>query len=280
MRIIFVADVFVEDGILGGGELNNDEFINLVSKQNIDIEKISSALVTPEYIEQNLDARFLVANFIGLSEECKTVLASRAKYGIYEHDHKYLITRNPSNYENFIAPEAHLTNIEFYKNATAVFCQSKLHSEIVEKNLKTNNIINLGGNLWSEDALEIIEEISKKKKQKKYSILDSSIEHKNTADALRYCRAKNLDYQLIKSNNYGVFLNMLGSNEAFVFFPKTAETLSRVLVEARMMGCKTITSGPIGALSEEWFKLKGQELIDYMRDKKQKIVEIVMINLE
>ena len=38
MRIIFVADVFVEDGILGGGELNNDEFINLVSKQNIVVE--------------------------------------------------------------------------------------------------------------------------------------------------------------------------------------------------------------------------------------------------
>ena len=73
---------------------------------------------------------------------------------------------------------------------------------------------------------------------------------------------------------------MLGSNETFVFFPKTAETLSRVLVEARMMGCKTITAGHIGALSEEWFELKGQKLIDYMRAQKQKIVEIVMINLE
>ena len=68
MRIIFVADVFVEDGILGGGELNNDEFINLVSKQNVVVEKISSAIVTPEYIENNLDARFLVANFIGLGQ--------------------------------------------------------------------------------------------------------------------------------------------------------------------------------------------------------------------
>jgi len=280
MRIIFVADVFVEDGILGGGELNNDEFINLVGKQNIVVEKMSSAAVTPEYIQNNLDARFLIANFIALTEECKSVLANKARYAIYEHDHKYLVTRNPSGYEDFIAPESHLINIEFYKNALAIYCQSKLHAEIVQKNLKTDNVINLGGNLWSEEVLQVIEKISKKKKDKKYSILDSSIEHKNTSEALRYCRAKNLDYQLIKSNNYEIFLNMLGSNETFVFFPKTAETLSRVLVEARMMGCKTITAGNIGALSEEWFELKGQKLIDYMRAQKQKIVEIVMINLE
>ena len=49
------------------------------------------------------------------------------------------------------------------------------------------------------------------------------------------------------------------------------ETLSRVVVEARMMNMKVTTSKNVGAISEDWFKLKGLELIDFMRNKKIEI---------
>jgi len=116
-----------------------------------------------------------------------------------------------------------------------------------------------------------MEEISQKEKNKACSVLKSNIGHKNTLEALRFCQVKNLEHQLIEDKNYHNFLRKLGSNEKFVFFPQTPETLSRVIVEARMMGASIITNNLVGATKEDWFKLKGKELIDVMKLKRREL---------
>jgi hypothetical protein len=68
----------------------------------------------------------------------------------------------------------------------------------------------------------------------------------------------------------------MSSNNGFVFFPKTPETLSRITVEARMMNMKTITNRNVGAISEPWFSLKGEELIDRMFLKRQEIADKII----
>jgi len=61
-----------------------------------------------------------------------------------------------------------------------------------------------------------------------------------------------------------------------VFFPKTPETLSRIVVEARMMGVKIITNKLVGATKEEWFKLKGVELVEEMRARREQILKTIV----
>ena len=56
-----------------------------------------------------------------------------------------------------------------------------------------------------------------------------------------------------------------------IFFPKTPETLSRICVEARMMGMSVITNKNVGASYEDWFVLKGKDMIDFMKNKKFEI---------
>ena len=193
----------------------------------------------------------------------------KTNYIIYEHDHKYLKSRNPAVYKDFLAPEGAIVNRDFYNNAKAVLCQSQFHMEIIKKNIDLLNLVNLSGNLWSVSALKLIEELSKVSKQKKCSIMDSNIPHKNTNDAVNLCLVKKMEYELISSNVYNEFLAALGNNEKFVFLPKTPETLSRVAVEARMMNMSLIANNMLGATKEPWFKKKGKELIDIvyqMRD--------------
>ena len=91
----------------------------------------------------------------------------------------------------------------------------------------------------------------------------------------RYCQANNLEYELVSSPEYIQFLKRLGANKKFIFLPKTPETLSRVVVEARMMGLSVITNNLVGATKEEWFKLKGIELIDIMVGKRKEIPDLV-----
>jgi len=196
-------------------------------------------------------------------------------YVIYEHDHKYLKSRNPATYRDFKAPPSELINYSLYKNASAVFCQSKFHKDIVQKNLDIDNVINVGGNLWSEQSLNVIEQVSKLEKKDCCSIMQSNISHKNTTEAIKYCNHKDMDYELVSDKSYFEFLRKLGSNMKFVFLPQTPETLSRVVVESRMMGCSVITNNLVGATKESWYKLKGRPLINKMREKHKEITDLI-----
>ena len=274
MNIIFIADFFADE-ILGGGELNNEELILLLIKNGNSVTKIKSYKVTLSFLEKANNCVFIVSNFAQLSEEIKSALITK-KYVIYEHDHKYLRSRNPSLYENYIVPKDKIINYSFYKNAAAVFCQSKFHSDIVEKNLNLNNIINLGGNLWSNKALQLMRKYSQKSKANTCAIMNSSIEHKNTYQSVIYCKHKQIPYKLIDPAPHQEFLNNLSDNSKLVFFPKSPETLSRIVVEARMMNMGVTTNSKVGAVSEDWFNKKGEKLIDIMENKKIEILEKVL----
>ena len=275
MNFIFIADFF-SDQILGGGELNNEEVVLELANQGHKVAKINSHLVTPKLIQDNKDAKFIVANFMNLSQENRDILISACNYVIYEHDHKYLKTRNPANYPNYKAPESDIVNINFYKSAKKVFCQSSFHKSIIEKNTQLNNVQNLSGNLWCNSSLQIMEKIAANNKRDICSIMDSNISHKNTYGAVKYCDIKNLKYELISSKNYEQFLEAIGSNKKFVFFPQTPETLSRVAVEARMMNMSVVLNDKIGAAYEPWFKLKGLDLINEVRNMKERIINVVV----
>jgi len=274
--IIFVADYFAHQ-VPGGGELNNAELIKLLREKGHTVTEINSYTVDRKFVEDNAKSNFIIANFVSLAGEAKTALASK-KYIIYEHDHKYLACRNPAMYKNFIAPIQDIINLDFYSRALAVICQSTFHEEIVKNNLKINNILNVGGNLWGLQALDFFVAQCAITKNSQCSIMDSHIPHKNTSGALKLCHAKDLDYELIPNLPYYEFLRRLGTNETFIFLPQTPETLGRVVVEARMMGMKVITNSFVGATKEDWFKLVGPPLIKQMKQKREDIPEL-FINL-
>jgi hypothetical protein len=277
-RVVYISDYF-SDEITGGGELNDNELINIFLSKDIEILKLKSSNVNLSILKQINNIPIIISNFINLGSECITYLQDNCRYVIYEHDHKYIMGRNPAVYNNFIAPKEHIINFQFYKNAKYIFCQSSLHKNIIYNNLKLNNIINLSGNLWSINTLKFIENICINVKNNKYAILDSEILHKNKHDSIMFCKYKNYDYSLVKDNNHNSFLQKLSLNKGLVFFPKTPETLSRLCVEAKMLNLQLITNNNIGATYEEWFNLKGKELIDYCLQMRYNISNKVLESL-
>tara|TARA_R110000851_G_scaffold333049_1_gene510883 strand:+ start:216 stop:1064 length:849 start_codon:yes stop_codon:yes gene_type:complete len=270
---IFVSDYFSEE-IQGGGELNDDELIKCLSKKN-NITKVKSVNVNIDFLKQNKEKNIIISNFIFLPQQSKFFLEQNCNYVLYEHDHKYLSTRNPASYPNFLAPKESIINRSFYKNARSVFCQSSFHEEMIFKNLNLNNIENLSGNMWSDIALGLLEKYLIKEKRNKYSIMQSPINHKNTNASVLFCKYKSYNYELIKPLDYHNFLDKISNNQALVFFPKTPETLSRIVVECRMMGMKVITNNLVGATYEPWFTKKGKDLISLMKERKDIIIKKV-----
>ena len=273
-EIIYVSDFFIEH-IVGGCELNDDELIKLLKEKDFNVKKIQSHVVNLDFLNSNKDCFFIVSNFCNLRFDCRKWIGKNSNYMIYEHDHKYLNTRNPANYRNFKAPQKEIRNFFFYKNAEVIIAQSSFHKEIIEKNLGLDNVFSISGNLWSLSSLNKLRNNCKKQKNTRCSILQSNILHKNTFGAVTYCNENDLEHELVSDNNYEAFLDKLGANKTFVFLPKTPETLSRVVVEARMMGMSVKTNSLVAACQEKWFELKGEALIDHMIEKRQEIANFV-----
>jgi len=149
---------------------------------------------------------------------------------------------------------------------------------VVERNLNLDNIVSVSGNLWSEELLDYLEGISTPQEDKRdvYSIMYSNIANKNIEESILYCRVNKLKSEKIMPCSHKQFLTKLNKNKTLVFFPKTLETLSRIVVEARMLNCRVVTNRKIGATSEDWFKLTGKQLIDKMKEKRLQIPEIVL----
>tara|TARA_B100001250_G_C19695264_1_gene742214 strand:- start:302 stop:1150 length:849 start_codon:yes stop_codon:yes gene_type:complete len=271
-NILYISD-FLDTDLIGGGELNDGELCRLLVKSEFNVSRLRSHAV--ELSECKKHDFIIVSNFINLKQSVFEFIRDNCKYMIYEHDHKYLLNRNPATFEDYLAPPEYVINKKFYQNAAVVFCQTSFHKDIIRKNLNINNVHNVSGNLWSEDALILMSKLASENdtKNDKVSILHSNTPHKNTRECVFYCEQKKIDYELISSNVYKEFLTKLSKNKKFMFLPKTPETLSRVVVEARMMNVATITNKNVGACHEEWISMRGEELIEHMRAKKHQVVE-------
>lgn len=277
MKYIFIADEFYEFGSFGGSETCNHELINRLRKRGHKVETVFPFFVNKDFIEKNLDKTFIIGNFLGLQEESKNLL-SQCKYFIYEHDHKYLTTRDPSVFADYKAPLDKIINYNFYKNSYKVVVQSSIHKEIIALNLNIKNI-ETGINLWSEEHIEDLKEALKNSSfnQKAFDavVMDHIYPQKNTKKAIEYCQSRNWTFLKIPYNTpHREFCLMLSLGKHFVFFPKVLETLSRVSVEAHCVNTEIVGNDNIAYLKEDFSKLRGIELINHIENEAEKTVSI------
>ena len=274
-KVVFIADFFVEQ-VQGGGELVNEEIINMFARSGIDVHKINSQHVTTEFLNTHQESFFFVGNFIGLSEPCKLALQNH-DYVIIEHDHKFLKTRDPSPFKGNPIPEDQIINHDFYRNAKAVLCQSKNHAETTHNTLLIDNVVNLECSIWSKEQLAAIRSAAMTPKTKKYAVLESPNKVKGTLQAKLLCGQKNIDYDLLPQMPFEDLMHRLSEYETLVFFSQVVETFCRLVVEARMLGCKLMTNKNNGCTSEEWFSQhNGVELIDFVEKKQVEVLDNIL----
>jgi len=271
VKVVFIADFFLEH-IVGGAELNDDVLISGLEAKDIEIKKTRCVDLTEEDVIAN--DLFIVSNFTSLSERLKNILMLK-KYVIYEHDHKYITTRDPSKFAKFNVPKSEIINREFYEKAHRVVVLSKICKEILEKTLDINNVDSIGCSLWTDAKLDYIESICETPKTKENFIINSQNPIKGTRQAAQFCKQTNLQFDLIGPSPHEELLKQMSEFNSFTFAPQVLETMSRVVVESKMLGCKVFTNRSlIGACYEDWYSLNGRDLIDKMRQKKADAIDL------
>lgn len=278
-KIIFISDFFV-DQVLGGAEIYDDILIKELEKKDFKIIKFNSKDLTKKCFDSYFKKKFyfLFSNFVTLDKNLlKYIQTFKDAYSVIEHDHKYDVNRNPGLYnKEFKVPVQFIVNKIFYQNAKNIFCQSKLHKEIINKNLNLHNTVNLSCSLWSEKQIKIIRKNLTNQKNINLVLKDlNPIKGYKQAEA--YCREKNIEFTALEKTDYDDYIANLSKTEKFIFFPQTPESFCRVVLEARMLNCSVVTNKLNGCTHEPWFAgLKGEELIDFVSSFREKAVQNII----
>ena len=278
LNFCIISDFFVEDGVLGGAALNDEEIYKSLSKAH-KVLKIKSSTLTLEEIKnlQSKKYKLIISNFFHLDELVKEYIRENCHYVLYVHDYKFVSHTNPAIYDDFLVPKEELINVDFHLNAAKIICQSSFQKDIYDKNLNSSEITyNFSGNLWDDESFEIMIKMITAPKNNKVAVVKSPYPQKGVPEAIKMCISKNFDYDLIYDDSFHSFLNKLGSFSALAFIPFTPETLSRVVLESKMINVEVYTTNLVGATYEPWWNLRNEELINLMINKREEISKIIV----
>ena len=247
-KVIVVSDFFY-DMVQGGGEASDAVLCNILHTNGYICVKKRCIEPPSEPIDlfynKNNELR-IITNFTMLSEHNKKVLTDNCKYIIYEHDYKCFAERHPTRYkeENYFVPKDQLRNVDFYKSAKLVICQTNLQKEIIEKNLELTNCWSLDGNLYSKHELDFLQyhyTHSSEEKNGLYAIINDDNPIKGKKDAIRYADKNKLQYGLISNKNRLKFFEELSKFDGIILMPTILESCSRLAIEAKLMGLEVIS---------------------------------------
>ena len=284
-KIFFVSDFFFHENPRhsGGAEKYNHALIfELFNEKYNDFKNymfitMTCPKLTPEMVDKNRSYTFFISNFMTLSDETKnTLMNKKVDYIIIEHDHKYLKSNNPALYNKYVSNEEGIQNVDFYKKARAVLCQTDFAANILYKNIELKNLISLSGNVWSEKEINFLHETllaSKPPEERdcKWGVLRSTNLNKGVPETINYCNSENIPYSFISHPTFEGFVQKISNCQGVILFPRWIETFNRFLIEARALNCKIMTNKRSGCVQDGWMEYKGESMIEKMRSSKKEI---------
>ena len=101
-QVLYIADSMYPETI-GGGELNDYELCETL-KNSFKVKKYLSTNLSIQDLDSYKDSFLLISNFLALKPDVYQEIVNNRVYAIYEHDHKYLRSRNPAFYPDYKAP--------------------------------------------------------------------------------------------------------------------------------------------------------------------------------
>ena len=265
--IIFLADFLADDPQRGGAELHDKIVIEHFKSIGALHDVKRTHEITIDFVRANKEKIWFISNFVLLQNHLKAYLCKHCEYVIYEHDYKFCKERNPIQYKDFKVPESSKININFFRAAKKVICLSKLHFDIFDRNLGLPNLVTIKCSMWSDEDLEYMKTLQDTpKKQGIHAIIKSTNPIKKTPEAVSFCEATGLSYELIQSPSHREFLKLLSQYETLVFMTGHPEPTPRVAIEAKMLNCSLMTQKHlIGVSYEDYFHLTGNDMIEEVR---------------
>ena len=270
--VIFVADLFAED-YLGGAELTTDA---LIQASNLNIQKIRSKEVDMKLLAAGVHKHWIFGNFSAMNPELIPSIIGNMSYSILEYDYKFCSYRSIEKHKANTGAECDCHEQLHGKLVSSFFHAAKSiwwMSEAQEKRylerfpfLEENERVVLSS-VFDETFFAYVRHLNLESKdidRSGWIVLGSDSWIKGTDAAVEFCKSSELEYEVVQGLRYQDILKKLSTAEGFVYLPQGGDTCPRMVIEAKLLGCKLVLNENVQHSKEEWFNSSELDVLSYL----------------
>jgi glycosyltransferase involved in cell wall biosynthesis len=260
-KIVFVADLFASDYV-GGAELTSEA---LIEKSPLKIQRIRSRELTLDLMENLHDRFWIFGNFSQMDLNLIPTIVANLNYSVLEYDYKYCKFRSPQKHELAenkpcdCHEQMHGKLISaFYYGAKSLWWMSEKQMDHYHKlfpflSERNNTVLSSVFDDRFFLALKILKERYAGSERGKWIVLGSDSWVKGQSSAVEYCKSQSLDYETVWNLPYDKLLEKLAQSAGLVYLPSGWDTCPRLVIEAKLLGCKLVLNDNVQHRDEEWF---------------------------
>ena len=262
--IVFVADLFVEDYV-GGAELTTEALIESCPLKTF---KVKCSDITLETLNSGHTKYWIFGNFASLNKELIPTIVANIQYSILEYDYKFCKYRSIEKHKLITGSECdchqdmHGKMISaFMYGSKSLWWMSEAQQAIYEKRFpflaeKENTVLSSVFNDEFFAAVKLLKEKYKDHNREKWIVLGSTSWIKGFQQAEEWCKQNNKEYEVLWNVPYSEVLEKLAQAEGFVYLPQGGDTCPRMVIEAKLLGCKLHINEDVQHAKEIWFDTK------------------------
>lgn len=261
VELIFVSDIFVEEYV-GGAELTSEA---LIQSSTLKLFKVHSKDVTQKFLEQNTEKFWIFGNFATLDMKLIPLIVANIKYAVCEYDYKYCKYRSSQFHEESENKKCDCEQqisgkviSAFYHGAKQLFWMSEKQKNVYLKLFPflSQNKNTVLSSVFSHQTLEYIKKLREQNKNTPktgWIVLGSNSWVKGYKNALETCKTLNTHPEIVWNVPYEKLLERLSMAEGLIYVPVGADTCPRLVVEAKLLGCKLVINDFVQHKDEKWF---------------------------
>jgi len=260
-NIVFVADLFAEQYV-GGAELTSDA---LIKSSKFPIICINSKDVTLQTLESGFKKYWIFGNCSQIDINLIPSIVANLNYSILEYDYKFCKYRSIEKHE---ANEKESCNCHeeihgkmisaFFYGAKSLWFMSEKQQEIYFNRFpflkdRENWVLSSVFDDQFFITLKMLREKYDNNDRSGWLVLGSSSWVKGTQQALDWCKENGKEHKIIQNWPYGKVLEEMAQAEGLVYLPQGGDTCPRIVIEAKLLGCKLELNDNVQHKDEEWF---------------------------
>ena len=270
-KVVWVQDLFAEQ-YAGGAELTSQALIDAGPSE---VFKVNCSQVT---LKSGVGKLWIFGNFSQLNSSLVPTIVANMKYAILEYDYKFCVHRSIELHEKTAGQpcDCHQRDIgklvsAFFYGARHIFWMSGAQRDRYLQRFpflaqRPSTVLS---SVFDPKTLAEIDDLRAKSKSRSgWIVLGSSSWIKGAEDAEEWCKREGKDYRVVWNLPYAQLLRELSESEGFVYLPRGGDTCPRMVIEAKLLGCKMHTNEGVQHAMETWFNTDSVDDIEaYLADR-------------
>ena len=264
--IVFVADYFASE-LNGGAELTSEALIDACP---LSVYKLHARNVTLELLESGQAKHWIFSNYASMDLQLIPSIVANLNYSVIEYDFKFCKYRSPEKHKENEGSECNCHDDIHGKMISTLMYGAKSLWWMSEAQLnmylarfpfledKDNIVLSSVFDDRFFAAVKLIKEQPTSVERSGWIVLGSNSWVKGTQAAIEYCQTNNLDFKVVSNLDYMAMLHTFSTAEGFVYLPAGSDTCPRMVIEAKLLGCKLHINENVQHAKELWFDTDDQ----------------------